>query len=75
MSDAFPNHIREGMPWSSDVLPAGPDPVGMDTYRRRVSQDSPVTLADEGMPLLPPDRYNDLYAGLPDIAVPKHKVS
>ena len=68
----FPNTIKEGVPWSADIEPMGPNPVGMDTYRRRVSQDGPVTMADDASPLLSHDEGTDLYAGLPDIAVPKH---
>lgn len=72
MSDAFPNTIRTGAPWSSDMLPAGPNPVGMDTYRRRVNQDGPVTMADDAQPLLSPDSLSDLYAGLEAVPDASH---
>ena len=77
MSDGFPNTIKEGVPWSADIEPMGPHPQGMDTYyygHRRVSQDGPVTMADDASPLISQDEGTDLYAGLPDIAVPKHRV-
>ena len=72
-TSGFPNSIRTGVPWSADISPMGPDPVGMDTYRRRVSQDGPVTMADDASPLISQNDGTDLYAGLPDIAVPKRR--
>lgn len=59
-SSGFPNSVNAGVPWSADLEPDGPDYDADDNANYgRVSQ------YDAG----------DLYQGLPDIAVPKHKVS
>lgn len=60
MTDAFPNSIKEGVPWSADLEPDGPDYDADDSsdYGRVSQSDS-----------------SGLYDGLPDISVPKRKVA
>ena len=60
MSDAFPNSITDGVPFSADLVPDGPDVNDTD---------------DPSSGMLSHDNAGSLYADLPDIAVPKHRTS
>lgn len=62
MTDAFPNSIKEGVPWSADLEPDGPDYDADDNYNYNYDR---VSQSDS----------SGLYDGLPDISVPKRKVA
>ena len=65
---ATKNTIREGVPFSPDLLPAGPDPSY--DYRPRINQNDTSGYVTQDWE--PQDSTGDLYDGLPDISVPKH---
>ena len=66
MASGFPNSIREGIPWSADLEPDGPDYDADDQH-----SDDSASQPQARISQYEPYGYDDL----PDIAVPKHKVS
>jgi len=55
----IPNNIKDSAPWSADMVPDGPDTYGDDPTGGTMSHDTPGSLYDD----------------LPDIAVPKRRVT
>lgn len=71
-SDSYSNTVREGVPYSADLEPAGPD-YGNNGYGKRLSQGGPVTEDPYGLDReLSQDDVGDLYAGLPAVPTANH---